>query len=61
VPRVIGFRLATAKTRIRRARCRVGRIKRKRSRLIGRVIGQKPQAGARRPRGTRVQLVVGRR
>jgi hypothetical protein len=29
--------------------------------MIGRVIGQSPQAGARRPRDFRVALVVGRR
>jgi beta-lactam-binding protein with PASTA domain len=29
--------------------------------MVGRVIGQSPQAGARRPRGFRVALVVGRR
>ena len=32
-----------------------------RSRLVGRVIGQSPQAGARKPRNFRVTLVVGRR
>jgi beta-lactam-binding protein with PASTA domain len=29
--------------------------------MIGRVVGQSPQAGAVRPRGFRVALVVGRR
>jgi beta-lactam-binding protein with PASTA domain len=61
VPRVIGLRLTRARTKIVRARCRVGRIRRARSRMVGRVIGQSPQAGARRPRGFRVALVVGRR
>jgi PASTA domain/Divergent InlB B-repeat domain len=61
VPRVIGLRLAKARTRIRRAHCSVGRVRRARSRRVGRVISQSPRAGARRPRGTRVKLVVGRR
>jgi len=58
---VIGLRLARAKTKIRNARCAVGRVRRARSRLVVRVIGQSPQAGARKPRGFRVTLVVGRR
>jgi beta-lactam-binding protein with PASTA domain len=53
--------LARAKTKIRRAHCTVGRIRRARSRLVGRVIGQSPQGGARKSRGFRVTLVVGRR
>jgi beta-lactam-binding protein with PASTA domain len=47
--------------KIRHARCRVGRVRRARSRLVGRVIGQSPQAGARKTRNFRVTLVVGRR
>ena len=61
VPRVIGMRLAAARRRIRAAHCRVGRIRRAHSRRVGRVLGQRPKAGAVRPRGTRVRLVVGRR
>ncbi|HEY2937796.1 MAG TPA: PASTA domain-containing protein, partial [Gaiellaceae bacterium] len=61
VPRVIGMRLAAARTRIRRANCRVGRVRRARSRRVGRVLAQRPRAGVRRPRGTRVNLVVGSR
>src|SRR6266508_4157588 len=61
VPRVIGLRLAAARTRIRRANCRVGRVRRARSRRVGRVLAQRPRAGVRRPRGTRVNLVVGSR
>jgi beta-lactam-binding protein with PASTA domain len=63
VPRVIGLRLGVAKTRIRRANCRVGRIRRVRVRrsLRGRVIGQSPRPGAVRRRGFPVKLVVGRR
>jgi beta-lactam-binding protein with PASTA domain len=58
---VIGLRLAGAKTKIRRAHCSVGRVRRARSRLVGRVIGQSPQAGARKPRNFRVTVLVGRR
>ena len=61
VPRVVGFRLATARTRIVRAKCRVGRVRRARSRRVGRVLSQSPRARSVRPRGTRVNLVVGRR
>jgi beta-lactam-binding protein with PASTA domain len=61
VPRLIGLKLARAKTKIRRGHCAVGRVRRARSRLVGRVVAQSPQAGARRPRGFRVTIVVGRR
>jgi beta-lactam-binding protein with PASTA domain len=61
VPRVIGLRLAKAKTKIRRARCSVGRIRRARSRRVGRVIGQNPRPGVFKRRGFPVKLVVGRR
>jgi Tol biopolymer transport system component len=61
VPRVIGLRLATARVRIRRANCQVGRVRRARSRRVGRVLSQSPRAGVRKARGTRVHLVVGRR
>jgi PASTA domain len=59
VPRVVGFRLARAKARIRSANCRLGRVRRVRSTRAGRVLGQSPRAGTRRPRGTRVNLVIG--
>jgi hypothetical protein len=61
VPRVIGMTLGRARTRIRSRHCSVGRIKRARSRRVGRVVGQTPRPGARRARGARVNLVVGRR
>ena len=61
VPRVIGLRLGQAKSRIRRARCSVGRIRRARSRRVGRVIGQSPRPGVFKRRGFPVKLVVGRR
>jgi len=63
VPRVIGTRLAVARKRIGRANCVVGRVRRARSaaKRAGKVIGQNPKAGAVRARGTKVNLVVGRR
>ena len=61
VPRVIGLRLAVARKRIGRANCRVGRVRRTRSRRVGRVLAQSPRAGRRLARGARVNLVVGRR
>ena len=61
VPRVVGLRLATARTRIRRANCRVGRVRLQHStRARGRVVAQSPRPGARRARGTRVHLTVSR-
>jgi hypothetical protein len=61
VPRVIGKKLPAARTRIRSAHCRLGRVRRVHPRRVGRVIRQSPRPGARRPAGTKVSLVVGRR
>jgi beta-lactam-binding protein with PASTA domain len=63
VPRVIGLRLGVARQRIRRARCRVGTVRRVRTRrtLRGRVVGQSPRPGAVRRVGFPVNLRVGRR
>jgi plastocyanin len=61
VPRVVGLKLAMAKKRIRRARGKVGRVLRVRSKRVGRVIRQKPVGGRKLRRGSRVTLVVGRR
>jgi beta-lactam-binding protein with PASTA domain len=60
-PRVIGLTLGRARVRIRRANCSVGRIRRARSRRVGRVIGQSPRPGVIKRRGFPVNLVVGRR
>lgn len=61
VPGVVGRRLAFARTMIRRAGCRVGRIRYSRStRARGRVVRQTPRAGIRVTLGTRVNLVVSR-
>jgi len=64
VPRTIGLRLGTARTRITKANCRVGKIRRahvRSKRRAGRVIAQSPRAGTRHAAGTKVNLVVGRR
>jgi Tol biopolymer transport system component len=63
VPRVIGMRLAVARKRIGRANCLVGRVRRARAAKtrVGKVIVQSPKAGSVRPRGTKVNLVVGKR
>ena len=61
VPRVVGFTIKRARTRIRARRCSLGRIRRQRSRRVGRVIAQNPRSGAVRRRGFPVKLVVGRR
>jgi glucose/arabinose dehydrogenase len=61
VPKLMGLRRVTARSRIRRANCRVGRVRSRRSaRRRGRVISQAPRAGARRIRGTRVHFTVSR-
>ena len=61
VPRVIGMTLVRARRAIRFANCKTGRVRRARSRRVGRVIAQSPRPRSVRPRGTRVNLVVGRR
>lgn len=61
VPRVNGKLLKAAKRAIQRAHCAVGRVRLARStRARGRVLSQSPRPGARRPGGTRVNLVVSR-
>jgi beta-lactam-binding protein with PASTA domain len=58
---VIGLKLAQAKQRIRARHCSVGRIRRARSRFVGRVVGQSPKAGKVKASGYPVKLIVGRR
>jgi hypothetical protein len=61
VPKVVGKKLVTARRMITRARCRVGRVRRAKSRKPrGRVVRQTPRWGVSRARGTRVNLVVSR-
>jgi beta-lactam-binding protein with PASTA domain len=58
---VIGLTLKKAKAKLRKRHCRVGKIRRARSKRPGRVIAQTPRAGKVKPNGFRVKLVVGRR
>jgi hypothetical protein len=61
VPRVVGKRLAPARRAIRARRCRVGRVRYRRStRPRGRVVSQSPRAGRTLVNGARVNLVVSR-
>jgi subtilisin family serine protease len=61
VPAVVGHRLGFARDRIRRAGCRVGRVRRARSKArIGRVAAQRPRPGTRLAARGRVNLTVSR-
>ena len=61
VPRVVGLRLGSARTKIRRAHCTVGAIRKKTSSTrAGRVISQRPKARTKLRRGGVVRLVVSR-
>jgi hypothetical protein len=61
VPRVKGKALVRARKAIRRAHCSVGRVRRVRSaRPRGHVVSQSLKPGARKPAGTKVNLVVSR-
>ncbi len=60
VPRLKGMKLAKAEKALRRAGCRVGKIKRVKSRKVGsgRVISTSPPAGRRVRAGNKVELFV---
>ena len=62
VPRVVGLKLPKAKARIVGHHCRVGRVTKKFSTLKkkNKVLAQKPKAGKRLKRGTKVNLLVGK-
>ena len=61
VPRVRGKTLTAASAAVRKAGCRVGKIRRRASRLRrNRVLAQSPAAGREVARGSRVNLVVSR-
>ncbi|MEK6275732.1 MAG: S8 family serine peptidase [Actinomycetota bacterium] len=61
VPSVVGRRLVSARQRIERAGCRVGSVRRARSRArVGRVAAQHPRAGKRLIARGRVNLIVSR-
>jgi hypothetical protein len=61
VPRVLGLRIATARRKLRLRHCSVGRVQRRHSRRVGRVIYQRPYPGWVKRRGYPILLVVGRR
>jgi PASTA domain len=63
VPNVRRMTLARAKSKLKRAHCRAGSIRRVAAAksMKGRVIRQKPAPGTQLPEGGRVSLVVGRR
>jgi hypothetical protein len=62
VPRVVGMSLAKARSRIRRAHCRLGSISRMSSRRAakGRVLRQAVKPGRKLRAGARVNLIVGK-
>jgi hypothetical protein len=62
VPSVRGKKLSAARSAITKAACRVGKVKRVRSRKVkrGRVISQSPKAGKSLPNLGKVNLVVSR-
>jgi len=62
VPKVVGLKLARARTQIRARRCSLGHIRRVRSTKAraGRVVAQSPRSGTVRRNGFPVTLVVGR-
>lgn len=61
VPKLRGLTLSNAKTALRKAHCRLGKVTRKKSRARkGRVIAQTPKRGAVRRNGTKVGVVLSR-
>ena len=62
VPNVVGKQLGTAKTKIKKAHCRVGKITYRPSTRakMNRVLSETPRPGKRLKNGTKVNLAVGR-
>jgi hypothetical protein len=60
VPRIKGMKLRAAEKALRRAHCRVGKIKHVKSRnvALGRVMNSTPRAGRDRPAGSKIALFV---
>jgi hypothetical protein len=60
VPRVKGMKLPAAEKALRKAHCRVGKVKHVSSRKLarGRVMSTKPQAGRRLRAGAKIELLV---
>ena len=62
VPKLKGKKLRKAKRLLRKANCATGKITRKKAKKAkrGKVLSSKPRAGAKRPKGMKVKLVVGK-
>jgi Glycoside hydrolase family 44/PASTA domain len=61
VPKLTGLTLKKAKAKLKKARCRLGKVTKKRSaKRKGRVIAQKPKRGSVRKAGTKVSVVLSR-
>jgi hypothetical protein len=62
VPKVVGLKLTRAKSKIRAARCKVGKVTRKFSsrKKKGKVMRQKPKPGKTLPLNAKVNLTVGK-
>jgi uncharacterized delta-60 repeat protein len=62
VPNVRGKTLRAARSKLRKARCKVGKVRRRPSSTIrrGRVISQSPRPGSTLPNGGKVNLVLSR-
>ena len=62
VPKVVGKKLAAAKSKITKAFCRVGKIKRKKGprRKRGKVIAQSPRPGKTLNAYSKIKLTVGK-
>jgi uncharacterized repeat protein (TIGR01451 family) len=62
VPKVVGLPLTKARTRISKAHCRVGKIKKKTSskKKKGKVLAQSPKPGKTLANGAKVNLTVGK-
>jgi hypothetical protein len=62
VPKVVGLTLKKARTKLLKAHCRLGRVKKKASRpkKKGRVLSQRPKPGKSFPGGSKVNVTVGK-
>jgi beta-lactam-binding protein with PASTA domain len=62
VPKLLGKTLPPARRLLRAAHCRLGQVAYTltTARKRGRIVAQRPRAGARRNAGARVNVVVGR-
>jgi hypothetical protein len=62
VPKVVGLSLSKAKSKIKKAHCRVGKVTKKHAskKKRGKVIKQSPKAGKHLAAGSKVKLTVGK-